>query len=274
MTKFIASLIQLNSQDNISDNLAAVEKYLYESADNGADLVLLPENTFFMQEPGGQLSPNYDEAIIRCSTLAKERRLWVLIGSVKVTADNGKFYNRSLLVNDAGEVVAQYDKIHLFDVMLKGGETYNESAKIMGGKEAVLAKMPWGNLGMTVCYDVRFPYLYRELAHRGADFLSVPSAFTYTTGTAHWHSLLKARAIENGCYVFAPAQCGVHPGNRRTYGHSLVVSPWGEIICEASENKPGITIVQIDVDKVYEARTMLPSLRHDKEFGIRIYPDE
>jgi len=269
MTSFTASLIQLNAQDDMGQNLALAERLMRQAKEGGADFVLLPENAFFMQEPGKGAHPSPEAVILRCSELAREMKLWILIGSVQMQAPEGKSFNRSLLIDDTGTICAGYDKIHLFDVTLKNGETYHESARIEGGKEAVLAKTPWGRLGMTVCYDVRFPQLYRALAQAGADFLSVPSAFTYPTGSAHWHALLRARAIENGAYVFAPAQCGMHPGSRRTYGHSLIVNPWGEIIAEGSEDRPGILTALIDTAKIVEARTMVPSLTHDREFEMK-----
>lgn len=269
MTKFVVSLIQLNTQDNIALNIAEVEKHVRESALRGAKLVCLPENTFFMKEQGKGAYPDMGAGIDLCKKLALELKLWILVGSAQMPAEENKSYNRSLLIDDSGKLVAQYDKIHLFDVTLKNGETYNESARVEAGEHAVVADTPWGRLGMTVCYDLRFPYLYRALAIEGADFLTVPAAFTYTTGKAHWHTLLCARAIETGCYVFAPAQCGMHPGNRHTYGHSLVVAPWGEIIAEANEDQPGITLAEIDTDKVAEARQMIPSLHHGRKFAMK-----
>jgi predicted amidohydrolase len=224
-----------------------------------------------MAEPGKGQPPSPKEGIALCEKLARELKVWILIGSVQLPSSPGKSWNRSLLIDDTGKTVAHYDKIHLFDVTLKNGETYSESARITGGGEAVIAHTPWGKLGMTICYDVRFPHLYRTLAQAGAEFLSIPSAFTHTTGTAHWHALLRARAIENGAYVFAPAQCGEHPGNRKTYGHSLIVNPWGEIIAEAGEDKTGIITATIDTDAVRKARLMIPSLTHDRAFGITSY---
>ncbi len=270
MVNFVTSLIQLNSQDNIKANIEAAENYVQESAAGGAQLICLPENTFFMQEQGKGQQPDQTEGINHCRRLAEELKVWILIGSVQVPIADlpGKSYNRSLLIDADGNITSQYDKIHLFDVTLKNGEAYNESARIAAGRQAVLASTPWGKLGMSVCYDLRFPHLYRTLAHNGADLLSIPAAFTYTTGSAHWHTLLRARAIENFCYVLAPAQCGLHPGNRRTYGHSLVVAPWGEIIAEASEDKPGVTFATINTDKISEARSMVPSLQHDREFSL------
>jgi deaminated glutathione amidase len=266
----LAACIQLNSQDDMNANLRTIEGYLREANAQGSQLAALPENAFFMAEPGKGPHPSPDAGIALCERLARELKLWILIGSVHVPApDSTKRYNRSLLISDAGNLVATYDKIHLFDVELKNGETYRESDRIYGGKEAVIASTPWGTMGLTVCYDVRFPHLYRALAHAGAEILSVPSAFTHTTGTAHWHTLLRARAIENFCYVIAPAQCGMHPGKRRTYGHSLIVAPWGEIIAEGSEAEPGIITARIDMQKLRDARAMIPSLTHDRVFVVR-----
>jgi len=272
MVQFTAAIIQLNSQDDIVDNIGIVEAYVREAADKGAVFITLPENTFYMSVPGQKAPPPSPRAAIaRCETLARELKVWILVGSVHMPSPSGQSWNRSLLINDTGTIAAQYDKIHLFDVTLKNGETYSESARIVGGNEAVIAHTPWGKLGMTVCYDVRFPHLYRTLAQAGADFFCVPSAFTYPTGSAHWHTLLRARAIENGAFVFAPAQCGLHPGTRRTYGHSLIVAPWGEIIAEAEESAPGVIIAAIDTDKIREARAMIPSLTHDRAYGIMSY---
>jgi predicted amidohydrolase len=268
MTQFIAAAIQLNVQDDLAYNMGEIVKYVREAADKGAIFITLPENAFFMQAPGKGAHPDPKEAILQCKELARELKIWLLIGSVQILTPEGKSWNRSLLIDDSGQLQAEYDKIHLFDVTLKNGETYSESERIAGGNNAVLAHTPWGKLGMTICYDVRFPHLYRELAHQGADFLAVPAAFTYTTGIAHWHTLLRARAIENGCYVIAPAQCGMHPGNRRTYGHALIINPWGEIVAEASEDKAEIITAVIDTDKIAEARGMIPSLRHDKSFTV------
>jgi predicted amidohydrolase len=174
--------------------------------------------------------------------------------------------NRSMLFAPDGSLKATYDKIHMFDVDLVGGESYRESNTYQPGEKAVAVDLPWGKLGMTVCYDMRFPYLYRELAHAGADFLTVPSAFTVPTGRAHWHVLLRSRAIETGCFVIAAAQVGDHFPKRRTYGHSIIISPWGEVLAEREENTPGIITAEIDVGKVKEARQMVPSLFNDRAY--------
>jgi predicted amidohydrolase len=267
MTTFTVACVQLNTTDDTVANSAAVETSIRGAAKQGAEFIALPENAFCMQAPGTGAHPPADAFIILCESLARELGVWILIGSVHVATPEGKSWNRSLLLNPHGTVVVAYDKIHLFDVQLANGETYAESDRIAGGSKAVMYDAPWAKLGMTVCYDIRFPQLYRTLAKAGAGILLVPAAFTYTTGKAHWHTLLRARAIENGCFVIAPAQCGTHPGNRRTYGHSLVINPWGEIMAEGSEETPEIITAEIDTARIDEARAMIPSLTHDREFA-------
>jgi predicted amidohydrolase len=181
---------------------------------------------------------------------------------------NGKVANRSLLFSPLGALEATFDKIHMFDVELPGGERYRESKNYEAGNAAMLADLPWGRLGMTVCYDLRFPHLYRTLAKAGADFLAIPSAFTARTGEAHWHVLMRARAIENGCFVFAAAQAGRHESGRETYGHSLVVSPWGEVIVEGGIH-PSVIVCDVQSAEVGEARRRIPSLQHDRPFQVR-----
>jgi len=195
--------------------------------------------------------------------IARETGAWLLVGSLAVRVAEAKLANRSFLVDPAGAIVARYDKVHMFDVEIGDGQTYRESALYQPGGEAVVADLPWGRLGMTICYDLRFPYLYRALAHAGADFVSIPSAFTVPTGRAHWQVLMRARAIETGCFVLAPAQCGEHAEGRRTYGHSIIVGPWGEVLAEAGD-EPGFVIAEIDTARVAEARRKIPSLQHDR----------
>jgi predicted amidohydrolase len=197
--------------------------------------------------------------------LAAELKAWLLIGSLAVKLDAKTCANRSFLFDPQGRIAARYDKIHMFDVDLANGETYRESATFRPGEQAVTADLPWGRVGLTVCYDLRFAYLYRALAQAGASFLTVPAAFTVPTGEAHWHVLLRARAIETGCYVFAPAQCGEHAEGRKTYGHSLIVAPWGEVLADGGE-EVGIIYADVDPAKVTKARNMVPALRHDRPF--------
>jgi predicted amidohydrolase len=191
--------------------------------------------------------------------------VWLLIGSLAIKVSDTKTANRSFLIDPKGRIAARYNKIHLFDVDLPSGETYRESNTVAGGGRAVLADLPWGKIGLTICYDLRFPQLYRALAQKGAFLLTVPSAFTETTGKAHWHVLLRARAIENGAFVIAPAQGGIHANGRATYGHSLIVAPWGEILAEAG-TEPGIIVADIDPARVADARGRVPNLRHDRPF--------
>ena len=268
---FTACLIQLNSSDDVSANLQQIAQFLAQAAEKKAMLAVLPENAFYLTGIRNQPVPEMESAVASCQSLAKKYGMWLLIGSVHVPAAEGKYYNRSLLIDPQGAIAASYDKIHLFDVSLKNAESYRESDRIMPGEKAVLAPTPFGALGLTICYDLRFPHLYRLLAKAGAGIITVPAAFTYTTGTAHWHSLLRARAIETGCYILAPAQCGEHPGGRRTYGHSLAVSPWGKILAEGSEDKSGMLPVQIDLIQTAEARTMIPCLTHDRKFTLNGY---
>lgn len=271
MERITVACIQTNSKDDLAANVKAATEGVREAAAAGAGFITLPENVFFMQAPGKGAHPDATAAIGQMRTLAAELKVWVLIGSVQMPAPKGKAFNRSLLLDDRGNVAAQYDKIHLFDVQLANGETYAESDRITPGAEAVLVHAPFGKVGVTVCYDVRFPHLHRALAHAGASIITVPAAFTYTTGSAHWHVLLRARAIETGCFVVAPAQCGMHPGSRRTYGHSLIVAPWGEILAEGSEAEPGIVLATLDLTKVQQARGMVPNLQHDRVFKLREY---
>lgn len=276
MSRFTAACIQLNSQDDIAANCAHVETFVRQAAEKGAQLVMLPENAFFMIDASkGGYAPILEAehtGFALCRKLAAELKIWLLVGSLALKPDRvcekNMCVNRSVLIDDKGEIVTRYDKIHLFDVVLPSGETYSESARFIPGDKAMTADLPWGTLGLSICYDVRFPHVYRLLAKEGATLLAVPAAFTHTTGKAHWHVLLRARAIENGAFVFAPAQCGTHPGSRRTYGHSLIISPWGEILAEADETTPGIIMAEIDTAKADEARRIIPSLQHDRLFGL------
>jgi len=268
--RFCIACVQTNSGREIIPNLAAVGALVRDARKAGADFILLPENVA-MLEPDDRLLrqkalPEHEHpAIVAFADLARETGTWLLVGSLAVRISPDKVANRSVLVDPAGEIVARYDKIHLFDVDLNEKESYRESARIAPGGQAVVAVTPWGGLGMTVCYDLRFPHLYRSLAKRGADFLSVPAAFTRVTGRAHWHVLQRARAIENGCYVFAPAQCGEHAEGRQTYGHSLIIDPWGEVLADGGE-EVGFVLAEVDSALVAEARSRIPSLSHDRPF--------
>ena len=263
--------VQMTAGPETGPNLAAAAALIRQAAADGAKFILTPENTSIIE-------PNRAQALAKSftqdehpglpffSNLAKELGVWLLIGSMPIRVEPERLANRSFLIDDQGRIAAQYDKIHLFDVDLPNGEVYRESERIRAGAQAVLAPTPWGNLGLTVCYDLRFPQLYRDLALAGAAMISIPAACTAPTGEAHWHALLRARAIETGAFVFAPAQCGTHAGGRRTYGHSVIIAPWGEILAEAGET-PGTIATVVDFSQVAAARNMIPSLRHDRDYA-------
>jgi predicted amidohydrolase len=269
--RFRVACVQTNTGNDLAANIAAVSALVRAARERGADLIALPEVVALM-EPDRRLVVEKAFAEADHPALAAFRELahatgtWLLVGSLTVRAPGGKVANRSLLLDPAGRIAGRYDKIHMFDVDLAGGERYRESDTYVPGGETCVAETPWGGLGMTVCYDVRFPALYRDLALAGADFLSVPSAFTRPTGAAHWSVLLRARAIETGCFVFAPAQCGEHAGGRKTYGHSLIVDPWGAVLAEAGETV-GVIVADIDPARVAEARAAVPSLRHIRPYS-------
>lgn len=270
MAIFKAACVQLNSGNDMTANLRAAGDRVRAAAERGAQLIMLPEYAALLDGSGRVMRENsYSEeqhpALPAFQALARETQAWLLVGSITVKIDSESMANRSYLLSSDGTVVACYDKIHMFDVTLPSGKAIRESSAYRSGVRAVVAETPWGTLGMTVCYDLRFPHLYRALAKAGAIFLAVPSSFQRETGVAHWHTLLRARAIENLSYVFAPAMCGDHPGNRSTYGHSLIVDPWGKILAELG-TEPGVAIADIDADEVMRVRGMLPSLEHDRSF--------
>ena len=267
---FTAACVQLNSGPEPADNVAAASALVREARAAGADFVMTPEVTNMMGRRQLMLETarpeSEDLSVAAFRDLAAETGAWLLIGSVVLRASAAALVNRSLLIDPKGRIAARYDKIHMFDVEIPDGQSYRESKAYQAGAEAVAAALPWGRLGMTICYDLRFPYLYRALAKAGAQFLTIPSAFTRFTGEAHWHVLLRARAIETGCFVFAPAQCGMHEGGRETYGHSLIVAPWGEVLADGGE-APGVTLAEIDPVQVEKARAMIPALGHDRPFA-------
>ena len=273
MTTFTAACVQNTAERDPAPSMAALADLVRRARDMGGDLIMTPE-VCTMLEPRRRLGrekadfEESDASLARFRELAKETGAWILIGSmaVKIREETERLANRSILLNADGETVATYDKIHMFDVDVGEGESYRESNGYRPGDHATLAETPWGGLGMTICYDMRFPYLYRELAKAGADFLTAPSAFTVPTGRAHWHVLLRARAIETGCFVFAPAQVGEHAEGRKTYGHSLIVDPWGGVLADGGE-ETGVVTAEIDVAKVAEARGRVPSLFNDRAYA-------
>jgi predicted amidohydrolase len=198
--------------------------------------------------------------------LARELKVWVLIGSALVARGSDKAANRAVLVSDRGEVITTYDKLHMFDVDLPNGDRYRESSLYEPGEDARIVDTPWGKLGLTICYDMRFPQLYRALAKAGAEIIAVPAAFTRPTGEAHWEVLLRARAIENGVFILAPAQGGTHEDGRTTWGHSIAVDPWGRILAAAGDDEPGVVMVDLDLDQVRTTRQAIPSLKNERDF--------
>jgi deaminated glutathione amidase len=269
---FRVGLVQMCTGRDVDKNLADASALVRQAAAQGAQYVQTPEITTLMEMERARLfaairPEQGNPAVAHFSALARELEIWLHIGSMAILVGNGKIANRSFLFAPSGQIEARFDKIHMFDVELPGGETYRESKNYQAGGTSVLAELPWGTLGLTVCYDLRFPHLYRALAKGGADFLAIPSAFTRKTGEAHWHVLLRARAIENGCFVFAAAQAGKHESGRETYGHSLIVAPWGELIAEAGVH-PCVIVADVNPGQVQEARARIPSLQHDRPFDI------
>ena len=271
--RFNLACIQITATDDVAGNIAETSRLIRAAKAAGADLISTPENTGIMAAKGEETraaaKPEAEHpALLAYCALAAELGTWLHIGSIGCDVPGeSRVANRGFMIRPDGGIAASYDKIHMFDVDLPSGESYRESRRFRPGDAACLVDLPWGRLGMTICYDMRFPYLYRALAHAGAELLAMPSAFTRPTGQAHWHVLLRARAIECGAFVFAAAQCGTHPGNRKTYGHSLIVAPWGEVLADGGE-EPGFVMAEIDMAKVAEARRQVPSLGHDREFAM------
>lgn len=267
------ALVQMRSGLSVDRNADAAERMIRQAAASGADYVQTPENTLLMDldrrrkmeaiEPEDEI-----RALIRLRELAAELGIWLHLGSIAARVEAARFANRSILIGPSGAITARYDKLHMFDVDLPDGETYRESRDCAAGDIAIVADLGFGRLGLSVCYDLRFPALYAALAQSGAAFLAIPSAFTRQTGEAHWHVLARARAIETGCFVLAAAQCGHHEDGRDTYGHSLVVSPWGTILAEAG-GEPGIILADIDPAEVEAARARIPALTHARKFSVR-----
>ena len=270
---FTAAMVQMRTGLLPPANLEQGTKLIREAAAQGADYVLTPEVSNMIQSNRQAMFENLaaeeDALSLKAyRALAAELKIHLHIGSLALRASPERAVNRSFLIGPDGTVIASYDKIHMFDIDLPGGESYRESANYQPGETAVIADLPWGRIGLTICYDVRFPALYRALAESGASFLTVPSAFTVRTGEAHWHTLLRARAIENGCFVFAAAQAGTHESKRQSYGHSLIIDPWGTILAEGSATETGVFLAKIDPAKVETARKTVPSLQHGRRFSV------
>jgi len=270
---FKVACIQTNSGVDVAVNLAVASDFARAAREGGADLITFPETVNIMAPDRATLKANCqpedgNAALLGFQDLARETGAWILIGSLLVEVPGSdKMANRSFLLDGQGVVRARYDKIHMFDVNLGGVETHRESNHYNAGDKAVLTETPWGALGMTICYDLRFAYMFRALAQAGAAMIATPSAFTQVSGLAHWHVLQRARAIETGCYIIAPAQCGSHPGQRKTFGHSLIVDPWGQVLADGGE-QPGFIIADIDLSQVVEARDKIPALTHDRDIVL------
>jgi len=269
---FRVGLVQMRSGRTPQVNIDTAAKLIGEAKQGGADYVLTPEMTNVMELGRERLMATIveeesDAGLATLRELARTLGLWVHIGSLAVKVSPDRAANRSFLIDPKGDVVARYDKIHMFDVDLANGESYRESRNFRAGDLAVLTDLPWGRLGLTVCYDLRFPALYRALAEGGASLLAIPSAFTRQTGEAHWHVLIRARAVENGSFVFAAAQGGMHENGRETFGHSLVVDPWGRIIAEGGV-EPAVIFAEVDPAEVAAARARIPSLQHGRRFEL------
>ena len=268
---FRVACLQLNTGNDLAQNLAALQGMVREAAGQGAQFVLAPEYCLMMDGSGRMmreraLPADGGTVLAGLQALAQELRVWLLAGSLTLQTGEDRIVNRSFLIAADGSIAGTYDKIHMFDVTLPDGKVIRESSSYRPGERAVIAATPWGKLGMTICYDLRFPQLYRTLAQHGAEFIAVPSSFQRQTGKVHWHTLLKARAIETAAYILAPAMCGEHPGNRQTYGHSLIVDPWGEVLTDGGET-PGIIYAEIDPARVAKIRSMMPSLQHDRPYA-------
>jgi predicted amidohydrolase len=271
MTHLKVACVQMNSGDDIQANIASAEAMIRQAHADGAMFITLPENAFLMVDHKTTKLAIFpmDEhpGVIAMQALAKKLKCSILIGSVAVLQKDAsqKPVNRSVLINANGTIAAQYDKIHLFDVTLPNGEVHAESNRFDAGNKAVIAQLPECKIGMTICYDLRFPHLYRSLAKEGTSIMCVPAAFTKLTGKIHWHVLLRARAIENGCFIIAPAQGGTHPGGRETFGHSVIIDPWGRVLAE-QQNGVGIITAELDLSEVEKTRRAIPALKHDREF--------
>lgn len=274
-TSFIAACVQMRSGLDRTQNTSDALALIAEAAGEGAKFIATPEMTNVVDRKGSRLLetlPGEDglEEIVAFAEAAREHQIWLLIGSMALAAGNGKAANRSFFFAPDGSVVARYDKLHMFDVDLPNGESWKESKIYEPGANAVLVDTSLAKFGLTICYDVRFPGLYRGLAQAGADVLCAPAAFTRQTGEAHWETLLRARAIENGAFVIAPAQGGKHEDGRETYGHSMIVDPWGKVLAHADHDAPGVVLAEVDPARAREARARIPNLGLEQKFKISI----
>lgn len=271
-SSFRAALVQMTATRDVADNVAMASELVREAAARGAHYVQTPEVTTLLELDRERLFKSVapesgNTALAAFRQLAADLGIWLHIGSMAVAMPGDRLANRSYVLRPDGSIAARYDKIHMFDVDLPGGESYKESRNYAPGAAAVVVDLPWGRMGLTICYDLRFPGLHRALAKAGAVMLAGPAAFTKTTGEAHWHTLMRARAIEAQCYVLAAAQTGMHEIGRATFGHSLIVGPWGEIVADAG-TEPGVVVADLDLDQVAAVRARVPSLTHDRAFQV------
>ncbi|MEO1265861.1 MAG: carbon-nitrogen hydrolase family protein [Pseudomonadota bacterium] len=271
--RFTAALVQMCSSRDVDQNIETASELIREAATSGAHYVQTPEVTNLIEMRSGPLfenaePPGDNRGVRAFASLAAKLGIWLHIGSMVVKVSDEKVANRAFLFSPRGETVATYDKIHMFDVELPDGETYRESKRYQPGRSGVIADLPWARLGLTICYDLRFPALYAGLAQAGATLIAIPSAFTVPTGKAHWETLIRARAIETQTFVLAAAQAGHHESGRKTYGHSMIVSPWGEVLAEGNGSSPCIVSADIDMSAIETARSRVPSHAHHVPFDI------
>lgn len=269
-----AACVQMTSGVTIEGNIEQSTALIRAAHADGARIVGMPEVANLCQKSRRRAleAAQYEEnepALKAWRKLADELDIWLLAGSMVIKIAEGKLVNRAYMIAPDGAIAAKYDKIHMFDVDLPNGERYRESDLFQPGDKAVLVDSPWGGIGITICYDVRFPHLYRALAKAGANMIWTSAAFTRTSGKAHWHVMQRARAIETGCWILAPAQCGDHEDGRSTYGHAVIVSPWGEVVADAGE-EPGYIVADLDLTRVADARQSIPTLRHDRDFAMPV----
>lgn len=271
MSVFRVACIQNTATRDIAANVDRVCARIDEAVAGGAEFIALPETVGLIEPVNAQIpaatsSEADDLGLASFRGKARDHAVVILVGSQPI-ADQGRIFNRSFLLDRNGEIRARYDKLHMFDIELSDGESYLESEAIAAGDKAVLVDTEWGRLGLSICYDLRFGALYRALAHAGAEFITIPAAFTQTTGKAHWHTLVRARAIETGCYVLAPNQCGHHCDKRYSYGHSLIVDPWGQVLADGGA-EPGVIYADIDLAEVARVRRRIPSLKNERPFTV------
>jgi predicted amidohydrolase len=274
--RFTAACIQMTATPDLHHDLAVLERMIRDAARQGASFVATPEYCAGLDTRAGKMFPvahgeDQHPALPVLRQLAKDLGIWLLIGSLGVKSPDGRIFNRSFMLSPDGLITARYDKIHLFDIDLGDGSSYHESATIAPGDTGVIAACAGGTVGLSICYDIRFPNLYRAYAQAGAEMLAAPAAFTKVTGEAHWHVLQRARAIENGAYVISPGQCGTLAGGAACFGHSLIVDPWGVVLADGGD-EPGIVLAEIDLSKVADTRRRIPSLSHDRPFTLTSRP--